>query len=113
MAEKRLKKRVRRRIALRFGTVEATRLAFTEDISNDGLFVKTTNIATPGSRLIVTLMIEDDRLVVLEGRVMWAKRVPPQMIRLVKKSGMGVRIERFIEGEALFRALCEKTLSPA
>jgi hypothetical protein len=113
MAEKRLDKRVRRRVALRFGTDGATRLGFTEDISPEGLFIKTTDVATPGSRLTVTLILQDDKAVTLEGRVMWAKKVPSQMIRLVKKCGLGLKIERFIEGEELYRELCEKTLTPA
>lgn len=113
MGEKRFDKRVRRRFALRFGTDEATRLAFTEDISPTGMFIKTVNIAAPGSKLVVTLILQDDQVVTLEGRVMWAKRVPPQMIRLVKKSGLGLKIERFIDGEELYRKLCEKTLAPA
>jgi hypothetical protein len=112
MSEKRLDKRVRRRIAIRFGTDDPNRLAFTEDISPEGMFIKTTNIALPGSRLTVTLILQDNRTVTLAGRVMWAKKVPPQMIRLVKKSGLGLKIESFIEGEELYMKLCEKTLAP-
>lgn len=113
MAEQRLVKRLRRRVALRFGIDEATQLGFTEDISPEGLFIKTPNVAAPGSRLTVTLILQDDWTVTFVGRVMWAKKVPAQMIRVVKKSGLGLKIERFIEGEERYRKLCEKTLTPA
>ena len=113
MREKRIFKRRRRRFALRFGIEEPNRLAFTEDISSDGMFIKTTNIPPPGSLIKVNLILPDEQIVSFEGRVMWAKKVPPQMIHLVKKSGLGVRIERFVNGEELYQRLCKETLAPA
>jgi Tfp pilus assembly protein PilZ len=111
MSEKRYIKRHRRRFALRFGDKEATRLGFTEDISPEGMFIRTTNIYPPGTTLTVTLTLTDETLITVRGKVMWAKRVPPQMARLVKKAGFGLRIETFIEGEEIYRQTCEKTLS--
>lgn len=113
MEERRLDKRLRRRIALRFGAGEATHLGFTEDISPAGLFIKTSHAVAPETRLTVTLILQENRTVTLEGRVMWAKDVPTQMVQMVKKSGVGLKIERFVEGEELYRKLCEKTLTPA
>lgn len=108
MAEKRDLGRHRKRLTLRFGIGEPVRLGFTEDISTTGIFIKTTNVCTPGTIVTVELVINDDVKVLLEARVMWAKRVPPQMINLVKKSGMGVRINKFISGEAEYMSLCEE-----
>lgn len=113
MPEKRYINRQRRRFALRFGDVEATRLGFTEDISMEGMFIKTVNIYQPGTSLIVKITLPDNVSITVRGTVMWAKRVPPQMARLVKKAGFGIRIQNFIEGEELYRQACEKTLSPA
>jgi len=113
MSEKRTLKRRRRRFALRFGIDEPNRLAFTEDISPEGMFIKTTNIAPPGSRVTINLILADEQVVSVVGRVMWAKKVPPQMIRLVKKSGFGVRIERFLSGKEHYLRLCDETLAPA
>lgn len=110
MAEKRGIKRRRRRIALRFGINQANRLAFTDDVSPDGLFIRTANTCTPGSILMVTLVLKDEKLVSLEARVMWVKKVPPQLINIANKSGMGIRIERFIDGEDLYRQLCVESL---
>jgi Tfp pilus assembly protein PilZ len=112
MAEKRFDKRHRRRFAIRFGIDDPTRLAFTEDISMDGMFIKTTNIYPPGSRVKVTLILPDEQTVIVEGKIQWAKRVPPQMLRLVKKAGLGLKIERFLQGEELYRRICEESLAP-
>jgi PilZ domain-containing protein len=106
MAEKRKIDRVRKRFSIRFGIDQPVRLAFTEDISPSGLFIKTTNICTPGSLIRVELALSDQQAVLLEGRVMWAKKVPPQLIHLVKKCGMGVRIVRFLQGAEAYGQFC-------
>ena len=108
MADKRNLGRHRKRFSLRFGIGEPVRLAFTEDISSTGLFIKTTNICNPGTVVTVELNLNDETKVVLEARVMWAKKVPPQMIHLVKKSGMGVRINRFVSGGMEYLRFCEE-----
>jgi Tfp pilus assembly protein PilZ len=112
MAEKRNLDRHRKRFILRFGTDELPYKAFTEDISTTGLFIKTAKTYPPGSRLLVELELDEQRRVLMETRVMWAKKVPPQLIHLVKKSGMGVRITRFISGEAAYCELCEELSLP-
>ncbi len=109
MADKRIIKRLKRRLALRFGTDEPSRLAFTEDISASGIFIKTTNICRPGSLIRVAIEL-GGTVVEMEARVMWAKKVPPQMIHLVRKSGMGVRIVRFIAEAQAYGALCGEAL---
>ncbi|ANA40804.1 MULTISPECIES: PilZ domain-containing protein [Geobacter] len=103
MAEKRKAGRVKRRLSLRFGTDTPSRLAFTEDVSARGLFVKTTNLCPPGTLIQIELELPDGDPVFLEGMVRWSKKVPPQVIHLVRKSGMGVRIIRFIAGEERYR----------
>lgn len=113
MPDKRCLKRHRRRFALRFGQDDASRLGFTEDISKEGMFIRTSTIYAPGTTLIVTISLPHDTFITLKGKVMWAKRVPPNMARLVKKAGLGLKIECFIEGEEMYRQACEKTLYPA
>lgn len=108
MADKRDKKRHRKRLSLRFGINDPTRIAFTEDISPQGMFIKTTNICPPGSRIFIDIALSDAVTASVEARVMWAKKVPPQMIHLVKKSGMGVRIVRFIAGAEQYVQLCHE-----
>ena len=106
MEDKRNTRRLRKRVTLRFGIDNPVRMAFTEDISDTGIFIKTTNICPPGSKIIVELSLNEGEVIRLECRVMWAKKVPPQLIHLVKKSGMGVKILRVLEGEAFFQQFC-------
>ena len=112
MAEKRNLDRHRKRYILRFGTDTLQYKAFTEDISTTGLFIKTAKISPPGGLLLVELELDEQRKVLMETRVMWAKKVPPQLIHLVKKSGMGVKIIRFFSGEGDYIELCEELSLP-
>lgn len=102
MAEKRIIKRVRRRLSLRFGQDKPVRMAFTEDVTNLGLFIKTTNLYQPGTEITIELILPDETKVNFIGFVRWSKKVPPNMIHLVKKAGMGVKIVRFVSGEEDF-----------
>jgi Tfp pilus assembly protein PilZ len=103
MADKRFTTRVRRRLSLRFGQEKPVRMAFTEDITTDGLFIKTTNLYRPGTEVIIELIMPDEARVTLLGMVRWSKKVPPNMIHLVKKAGMGIKILSFSTGENDFR----------
>lgn len=106
MAEKRVIDRRRKRITLIFGTDGAlSRRAFTEDVSPTGLFIKTANVCGPNTILTVELL-DEAQPICLEVRVMWAKRVPQNLFHLVKKSGMGVRIVRFLSGREQYLELC-------
>jgi hypothetical protein len=101
--DKRIILRHKKRLSLRFGINDTEKLAFTEDISAHGLFIKTVNILPLGSRVKVEIALPDGVMIRLEGMVRWSKRVPPQMIHLVKKSGFGILITRFLEGEDRYR----------
>ena len=107
MADKRDIKRHKKRLSIRFGIEEATRVAFTEDISETGMFIKTPNVCPPNTKIIVEFSLADDCRVVLEARVMWAKKVPQNLFHLVKKSGMGIRFIRFNSGQEQFMKFCE------
>ncbi|MDD2337456.1 MAG: PilZ domain-containing protein [Geobacteraceae bacterium] len=112
MAEKRIIKRVRRRLSLRFGQGKPVRMAFTEDVTDDGMFIKTTNLYRPGTQIAIELILPDERKVNLIGMVRWSKKVPPNMIHLVKKAGMGVKILRFVDGEENFMQFVLGTQTP-
>ena len=106
MSEKRLTVRKNRRLEVRFGPDEPKRIGFTCDITRQGFFIQSCAVCRPGTLLIITLLLGHDLDVRLEARVQWAKRVPPQMLRAVKKGGMGVKIVRFVSGEAIYRSYC-------
>ena len=109
MPEKRDTKRMNKRLAIRFGTDAPTRLAFTEDVSAHGLFIKTTNLCTPGTRIHIELTLPGDDAVFLEGMVRWTKKVPPQAIHLVKKSGLGRALK--VVGQFVIRRQCARRRS--
>ncbi len=105
MAEKRDLIRHRKRLSLKFGYDAPTKIAFTEDLSHDGLFVKTVYPSPPGSRLLIELSMPDGSTVKMVGMSRWRKSVPPQVIHLMKKCGMGIKIVKFISGEENYRLL--------
>ncbi len=98
MADKRDIKRVKKRLAVRFGIDQANRIAFSEDLSATGMFIKTPNICVPNSKITIEFNV-NDCIVQAEARVMWAKKVPANLFHLVKKCGMGVRFIKFHGGE--------------
>jgi hypothetical protein len=112
VADKRDIRRIRKRISIRFGIDEAVRVAFTEDVSMTGMFIKSPNIVPPNSKIIIEFMLPDGTKVEIEARVMWAKKVPQNLFHLVKKSGMGVRFLRFISGEDAFDDYFESIATP-
>ncbi|HEX9022351.1 MAG TPA: pilus assembly protein PilZ [Geobacteraceae bacterium] len=105
MADKRNLIRFKKRLSVKFGFDTPSKVAFTEDLSFDGLFVKTVHPAPPGSKLLVHLTMPDGSIVELVGMSRWRKSVPPQVIHLMKKCGMGIKIIKFISGEQDYRSL--------
>ncbi|MDD2898273.1 MAG: PilZ domain-containing protein [Desulfuromonadaceae bacterium] len=102
MADKRFIRRIKKRLSIRFGIADAARIAFTEDISMTGMFIRTPNVARINELITIELVLPDGRKVELEARVMWVKKVPANLFHLMKKSGMGVRFLRFTSGENAF-----------
>lgn len=101
-------KRHRKRMTMKFGIDQPSRIAFTDDISQQGMCIRTALVCPPGSRLKIDLNLPDGTVAKLEGIVMWAKKVPANMVHLVKKCGMGVRITGIISGEEHYRQLCDE-----
>jgi hypothetical protein len=100
--------RLKKRITVRFGIEEPNRVAFTEDVSGTGMFIKTPNICPPNTKIRIEFEVANNK-VELEARVMWAKKVPQNLFHLVKKSGMGVRFLRFYSGEEHFNSYVTNT----
>jgi hypothetical protein len=112
VADKRDIRRVKQRITIYFGLDDVDRVAFTEDISMTGMFIKTANIAPINSTIKIQITLPDGSIVQLEGKVTWAKKVPQNLFHLVKKSGMGIRFLRFLSGEDAFDDFFEKIATP-
>jgi hypothetical protein len=105
-------RRIKKRLSIRFGIDEAAMLAFTEDISKNGMFIKTFRVIPPNSRIKIKFDLHEGSTVELEARVMWAKKVPANLFNLVKKSGMGVRFLHFNSGEDAFNDFFERSATP-
>jgi Tfp pilus assembly protein PilZ len=91
--EKRTTNRLNKRLMVRFGRTKPDSLGITSDISDTGVFIKSNTVFSPGTDLVMDLTLPDERVIRLNGRVVWAKRVPPNMLRFVKKSGMGIFLD--------------------
>jgi len=102
VAEKRNLNRYKKRLSVRFGPDAPSQLAFSEDVSDHGLFIKTGKIYPLGTILKIEITLPDDDCVFLEGMVRWTKKVPPQLINKVQKAGLGVKIMKFIAGQAAY-----------
>jgi len=108
VSDKRSPVRHKKRISVRFGIEETNRIAFTEDISMTGIFIKSLNVCPPNTKIRVELLLENRHRVLLEARVMWARKVPQNLFHLAKKSGMGVRILHFLAGEEQYQRYCDE-----
>jgi len=108
--EKRGKDRVSKRLFVKFGLEKPDKVGFTEDISPSGLFIKTSTVLPPGTSLRIELELSDHRFVLLAGEVVWAKKVPQHLLRLAKKSGMGIRLRQDGDPYHQFRLELEKKI---
>jgi Tfp pilus assembly protein PilZ len=80
--------RARRRLMVRFGANAPERAAFTKNLSDTGAFLQTNNVFAPGATIQLQIHFPD-RVYSHWGRVVWAKKAPPQLAHLVE-CGMGV-----------------------
>jgi Tfp pilus assembly protein PilZ len=73
---------------VRYGIDKTDRTGFTRDLSETGLFIKTNTVFKPGTTIQVELTFPD-RTFYLWARVVWAKKVPPQLAHVLE-CGMGI-----------------------
>jgi len=103
--EKRGKRRFLKRLSVRFGDQKPDRAAFTHDLSSTGIFLKTTVVFPPNTKLYIELTLPDEKVIRCRGIVMWAKRIPPALSRIIQKHGMGVHL---LEMPEEYKALIER-----
>lgn len=80
--------RARRRMMVRYGTNGPEKTGFTGNVSESGLFLRTNMVLAPGTMLQLEIQFPE-RNWSLWGRVVWAKKVPPQLAHVLE-CGMGV-----------------------
>lgn len=90
MADKRRNKRFARRLVIRFGESDLSRMGFASDISTSGVFVMCDVLPPIGARLHLQIELSPAKSVYAEAVVRRHKLVPPKF-RAIDKSGFGVR----------------------
>ena len=108
MADNRRKGRIRKRIRVMYGPEMPSKVGFTSDISETGICIKSFIVYKPGEILLLEMETPYGDVVRMEGRVHWARKVPPNMLRKVKHAGMGVKIVNFANGRETFLRLCQE-----
>ena len=86
--ESRFAKRAKGRLLVRYGTTVLEKTAFTMNISESGLYLRTNQVYRPGTTIQMTVQFPD-RPFSFWGRVVWAKQVPPQLAHVLD-CGMGI-----------------------
>jgi len=99
--DKRRFARISKRLFVRFGAQQAQHIGFTDDVSREGLFIKSNVVFKQGTPLIIEANLPK-QVVSLKGIVKWAKAVPPALFRQARKAGVGVNLEQFPELYASF-----------
>jgi len=107
MTEKRKEERYRRRVQLRLSTENWSTAGITDNISREGIFVRTSSVQPVGTPIRIALTTSDNEKVVLEGSVRWEIRLSPILLRQGKKGGMGIKISTFVSGEESYRKILE------
>ncbi|MDY0204969.1 MAG: PilZ domain-containing protein [Desulfovibrio desulfuricans] len=110
MADKRRKPRIRKRLRVLYGPQIPSKIGFTSDISETGLCVQTFLVYPPGSVLLLELHLDERHVMRLEGRVHWARKVPPNLLRKVKYAGMGIKILNFLGSPQPYIDLCSPSV---
>lgn len=105
---KRRNRRAKRRLMVRYGTSAVDHTAFTKNISQTGVFLQTNSVMKPGTTVQVQIQFPE-RTWSHWARVVWAKKVPPQLAHILE-CGMGLHfIEPTAEWFAFYGAWKKKT----
>ncbi|MDH3627455.1 MAG: PilZ domain-containing protein [Acidobacteriota bacterium] len=107
LGEKRDTDRARKRVRVRYGVDALNRTGFTRNVSPTGLYIGTNSVFAPGTTLQVELKI-DEQTFTMWARVVWAKKVPPQLAHVLD-CGMGVC---FIDPDPDWLSFFESTDGP-
>jgi PilZ domain-containing protein len=105
MAEKRTAPRYRQEVVADFSPAESKVTGVTKDVSQGGLFVRTSRMPEEGQKLLVTLRFSDGRQLLLQGEVVRTFEAPT-LVRHLFPTGFGVSIrnsqsyQRFVESVA-------------
>jgi hypothetical protein len=112
MPDTRLEKRNKKRLSVKFGYDKLDHIGYLSDISSQGFFVESRTVYKPGVVLCCELTTRDRAIILIEGRVQWSKKGDPRLNHIMK-SGMGIYILKFLQGENEYQTLHTREKSTA
>jgi hypothetical protein len=104
LADSRLEQRSKKRMAVKFGHDKLEHIGYLSDVSSQGFFVESRIIYKTGVELNCELTTRDGEIILIEGRVQWSKKGALRLNHIMK-SGMGIYILKFLQGEDAYLAL--------
>ena len=106
MSDSRQEQRIKKRLSVKFGHDKLEHLGYLSDVSSQGFFVESRIVYKPGVILNFELTTRDGGIILIEGRVQWSKKGAPRLNHIMK-SGMGIFILKFLQGEDGYRSSCD------
>lgn len=82
--------RARKRLMVRYGVETPDHTAFTQNLSEGGMYVTTNDVLSPGTELTLEVQT-DEGTFALRGVIAWVKRVPANLAHLLH-AGMGIQL---------------------
>jgi hypothetical protein len=104
MADSRLERRNKKRLSVKFGYDKLEHAGYTSDVTSRGFFLESRIVYKTGVELNCELTTRNGEIILIEGRVQWAKKGAMRHNHIMK-SGMGIFILKFLKGEDLYLAL--------
>ena len=104
MADSRLERRNKKRLSVKFGYDKLEHAGYTSDITSRGFFLESRIVYKTGVELNCELTTRSGEIILIEGRVQWAKKGAMRH-NYIMKAGMGIYILKFLKGEDAYLAL--------
>jgi len=104
MADSRLERRNKKRLSVKFGYDKLEHAGYTSDVTSRGFFLESRIVYKTGVELNCELTTRSGEIILIEGRVQWAKKGAMRHNHIIK-SGMGIYILKFLKGEDVYRTL--------
>ena len=96
MTDKRVFPRLKKRLVVEFSVDGESHTGFTHDVSYTGFFVVATRLPPPGTVVPALLHLPNGKKISLTGKVVRARRVPPQL-RDTMVNGFSLQLSGYVE----------------
>jgi hypothetical protein len=96
MTDKRVFPRLKKRLVVEYTVDGEAHTGFTHDLSYTGFFVVSTRLPPAGTEIAAVLHLPDGKKIQLTGKVVRARRVPPQL-RDSMVNGFSLQLSGYVE----------------